>query len=154
MRLAATLLLTTAILAGCATPDGPRESDDGHGHAEMGADSFRMQLSGMPSGPMAPGARFNVTVQATHGMGHEGMGAMASDHIGAHFWNTTMMDPTAGIGDSTACVHRSGEMPGQFTAVCTAPMQAGTYHIRAHSRMMDGGQMHNYWSDEQSFTVA
>ena len=144
MRSAPLLLVASLLLAGCSSA-----GDD----PPVSASTYRMSLAGVPSEAVAPGSTFNVSVEGHMGMGM-GMHRMTSDHIGAHFWNQTMMDPTARIGDSTACVHRTGELPGQFTAACTAPMQAGTYHLRAHSRMMDGSQMHNYWSDEQSFTVA
>lgn len=139
--------LVALALAGCAGAD-----DDGDHMMEMGPDSFQMSMSGMPNGAMAPGHKFNVSV--------EGMAMMSgmrgtSDHMGAHFWNATMSDPTGSLGNSTACAHRGGEMPGRFTAMCTAPMQPGTYHLRGHMRMTDdAGAMHHYWSDEQTFTVS
>lgn len=149
MRLAAVLLASIALLtAGCSTPDDGDDDD----MMPMGPGSYRMELSGMPSGPMAPGQMFNVSVRAMSGM--SGMHAMTSDHIGAHYWNTTMMDPTAGLGNATTCMHTGGAMPGQHTAQCTAPMEPGTYHLRSHARMADdAGQMHHWWSDEQTFTV-
>ena len=142
MRVLATLALLP-LLAGCMSPAAEDVLDDS---------SYHMQLLGMPTGPVAPGARFNVTVKAMAGSaGH----MHGSDHIGAHFWNMTKMDPTGALGNASTCAHRAGEMPGEYTAMCTAPMQAGTYHIRGHARMMDGGgQMHHYWSDEQTFTVS
>jgi hypothetical protein len=147
MRVAALLLASTALLAaGCNAPDNG-----------LTASSYEMHLAGVPSAPMAPGTMFNVTVDGRMGMGM-GMHRMTSDHIGAHFWNRTMMDPTAALGDAMSCAHRGGEMPGQYTAMCTAPMEPGTYHLRAHARMADGhqdhGGMHHYWSGEQTFTVA
>lgn len=143
MRSAA-LLVVALLLAGCssANEDTP-----------ISASTYRMSLAGVPSDPVAPGSMFNVSVEGHMGMGMA-MHRMTSDHIGAHFWNMTVADPTAGIGSSTACVHQTGEMPAAFTAKCTAPMQPGTYHLRAHTRMMDGNVTHNFWSDAQTFTVA
>lgn len=137
-------VLLTAVLAGCADPD----DDNG---MMMGPDSYHMELSGMPMTPMAPGAMFNVTVRST--AQHEQMHGKMSDHIGAHMWNGTQSDPTAAFAASTGCVHTGGEVPGTYTARCTAPMQAGMYYVRAHTRMMEDGTTHNYWSDEQTFTV-
>lgn len=151
-RLAAASLLLVA-LAGCTAADDGDQGDDGTGSGSMmmGPGSFHMSMSGVPTGMVAPGSKFNVTV--------EGMAMMSgmhgtSDHMGAHFWNRTMSDPTANIANGTGCKHTSGEMPGSFQAECTAPGMAGTYHIYGHMRMTDGnGTMHHYWSDEQTFTV-
>lgn len=142
--------LVAVALAGCAADDPPDDSD-GHGMG-MHSGSYRMELDGMPMEPMAPGNMFNVTVRAMAGM--SGMHPMASDHIGAHFWNRSMADPTGALGNATTCQHRAAEAPGEWTAQCTAPMQPGTYHLRSHMRMMDdAGTMHHWWSDERSFTV-
>lgn len=147
MRWAIPLLALGLLLAGCS-------ADDGDDEWRMGPGSYHMQLSGMPAGPMAPGQMFNVSVHAGMGAGM-GMHRMSSDHIGAHFWNQSMMDPTAGLGNATTCQHRAAEAPGEWTATCTAPMQPGTYHLRSHMRMADeDGQLHHWWSDEQTFTVA
>jgi hypothetical protein len=141
--LAATCLLAAA-LSGCS---------DGGEDAPLGADSFRMDLDGVPTRPLAGGESFNVTVRAEHGMGMRGM--HASDHIGAHMWNMSVADPTAALAGAITCQHVADEMPGDWQARCTAPMQPGTYHVRAHARMPgDGSQMHHWWSDEQTFTVA
>lgn len=138
------------LLAGCTATDTTDTADVA---LPMGPGSYQVQLSGMPTTPLSPGAVFNVSVQGMAGM--QGMHAMMSDHIGAHFWNDTMMDPTAAVPSATSCAHTGGSMPGNFTARCTAPMEPGTYHLRAHARMMDeGSQMHHYWSAEQTFTVA
>ncbi|MHB1261403.1 MAG: hypothetical protein ACYC2H_06775 [Thermoplasmatota archaeon] len=151
MRFAAPLALAIAAFAGCTTP----AADDGHHMHQMDADSFHMSFSGMPSGPMSPGQMFNVTVMAQHGAGLEDMDAMTSDHIGAHYWNMSMADPTSGLSHAMTCVHQTAEAPGTYTTLCQAPMEPGTYHMRSHMRMMDAGQMtHHYWSDEQTFTVA
>lgn len=144
--LPATLGLALALaLAGCAS------GADDHHHM-MDGDSFHMTMMGMPSGPMAPGQPFNVTVRAM--AGHEDMHG-TSDHIGAHMWNMSVADPTAGLGNATACQHTGGDLPGEYRVQCTAPMQPGTYHVRAHARMMDDdGAMHHWWGPEHSFTVA
>jgi hypothetical protein len=136
----------SALLAGCADPDDGSDDD-----MPMGPGTYGMHLSGVPTMPMSPGQMFNVTVQSS--TEHQQMHGMMSDHIGAHMWNSTQSDPNAAFAASTGCVHTTGEVPGTFTARCTAPMQAGVYYIRAHTRMMQGGT-HNYWSDEQTFTVA
>jgi hypothetical protein len=102
---------------------------------------------------VAPGSTFNVTVQAEMGSGMA-MVRHASDHIGAHLWNRTVADPTASVGNGTACTHSVGDLPGTYAATCTAPAAPGTYHIRSHSRVSDNGTMRNWWSDEQAFTVA
>ena len=149
MRIPALTLATAClVLAGCASND-----TDGGEDMPMGPGSYRMELEGVPSGPMSPGQMFNVTVHGRAGM--SGMHGMASDHIGAHFWNMTHADPAAHLGNATTCAHTGGQAPGSWQAQCTAPMQAGTYHIRSHMRMMDdAGEMHHWWSDEQTFTVA
>lgn len=163
MRFLASLLGLALFLAGCNSPDEDADDgmgmgdgmgmDDGMGMMDMGPGSYRMMLSGVPMEPMAPGAKFNVTVQAMAGM--QGMHAMPSDHIGAHHWNITQADPSAALANATACAHQAGDLPGTYTALCQAPMQPGTYHLRAHARMMDSDQqMHHWWSDEQTFTVA
>jgi hypothetical protein len=156
MRLPALLLLAAIVAAGCTSPSD--DADDAHqttssGGMPMGPDTYRMQLSGVPSAPMAPGTLFNVTVTAQMGPGM--MAAQhASDHIGAHFWNRTVSDPTPNVANGTACSHRAGDLPGSYEAACTAPAAPGTYRIRAHARINDDGTMRNWWSDEQSFTVA
>lgn len=143
MRLLALALLPMLALAGC-TSNEPEALD---------ADAYEMELSGMPSGPMAPGSKFNVTVQAHEA--HAGHGMHMSDHIGAHFWNATQADPTGALASSTACAHTGGNLPGTHRAQCTAPLQPGTYHIRAHARMAgDDGMMLHWWGDEHTFTVA
>lgn len=139
--------LVTAMLAGCTD----RDNNDDDGAMPMGSDSYHMQLSNVPVTPMSPGHMFNVTVQSSSQ--HQQMHGKMSDHIGAHFWNETQSDPTGAFNASKGCVHTGGEVPGTFTAQCTAPTQAGVYYIRAHTRMMEGGATHHYWSDEQSFTV-
>lgn len=143
-------VILSSFLAGCADPDDG--DDDGMDGMPMGPDSYDMHLSGVPTMPMSPGHKFNVTVQST--TDHQQMHGMMSDHIGAHMWNHTQSDPTAAFAASTGCVHTTGTVPGTFTAQCTAPMEAGVHYIRAHTRMMDNGTMHHYWSDEQTFTVA
>ena len=142
MRVLATLALLP-LLAGCMATD----TDD-----VLDEDSYHMQLSGMPMGPVAPGAKFNVTVKAMDG----GAGHMhTSDHIGAHFWNATQADPTGALMSAMTCAHRGGDLPGTYEAMCTAPMAPGTYHLRSHARMSDDdAMMHHWWSDEQTFTVA
>ena len=150
MRLAALLATTTFLFAGCTTAD-----DDGHHMHALDADSFHMSLSGVPMGPMAPGQMFNVTVMAQHGPGLEDMDAMMTEHVGAHFWNMTVTDPSGSLANAMTCAHQAAEAPGTYTALCQAPMQAGAYHIRSHMRMMDDAEvMHHWWSDEQTFTVA
>jgi hypothetical protein len=153
------LLLAVAVLvAGCSSPppkgDGTSTTDTHGMTMAMGPDTYRMQLSGVPSAAMAPGHAFNVTVTAQMGPGMS-MASHASDHIGAHFWNRTVSDPTANVGNATSCAHTSGDLPGSYTAACTAPAAPGTYRIRAHARITDAdGTKHNWWSDEQTFTVA
>lgn len=138
-------LVLALALAGCNSPD---DSD------ALDADSYSMLLSGMPSGPVAPGSMFNVTVEGRMGSGM-GMHERMSDHIGAHFWNMTHGDPTGALGSAVTCIHSAGELPGTYRAQCTAPMEPGTYHLRAHARMAgQGSMMHHWWSDEQTFTVA
>lgn len=138
------LALLAAAFAGCTDPD----EDD---QMMMGPGSYHMDMSGMPTMPMSPGEKFNVTVMAQAGMA--GMHG-TSDHIGAHMWNRSIADPTGMLGNATSCAHTGGEMPGEYRAQCTAPMQPGTYYLRAHARMMDDdGQMHHWWGDERSFTV-
>lgn len=144
MRALLAALLLASLLSGCAADDGD---------TPLGTDTFHMELSGMPTRPMAPGESFNVTVRAEHGMGMRGM--HSSDHIGAHMWNMSVADPTAALGQAMTCQHVADEMPGDWQARCTAPMEPGTYHVRAHARMPgEGDQMHHWWSDEQTFTVA
>lgn len=143
MRVLATLALLP-LLAGCTSTNAHDPLDEG---------SYHMQLGGMPTGPVAPGAKFNVTVQAM--AGHGGGHMHSSDHIGAHFWNMTQADPTGALTAATTCVHRGGDLPGTYQAMCTAPMAPGTYYLRSHARMSDDDAvMHHWWSDEQSFTVA
>jgi hypothetical protein len=157
MRLAAPLLLAAILVAGCssAPSDGGSSSTSGtHAMmASMGPGTYRMQLSGVPSAPMAPGQTFNVTVTAQMGPGMSMM-SRSSDHIGAHFWNRTVSDPNASLGNATSCSHRAGDLPGSYEAACTAPTAAGVYHIRAHSRITENATKYNWWSDEQTFTVA
>lgn len=145
MRILAAGSLTLLFLfAGCtATPAAP----------PLSAETYHMDMNGVPVSPVAPGSTFDVSVMSSMGSGMR-MHRMDSDHMGAHFWNRTAADPTADLGNSTACVHRTGEMPSSFTATCTAPMLAGTYHIRAHARIMENGTMYNWWGTEQMFTVA
>jgi hypothetical protein len=156
MRLAAFLLLSAILVAGCAGTDDD-SADRGMSMSgstmSMGPSTYRMQLSGVPSAPMVPGTAFNVTVTAQMGTGMAMM-TRASDHIGAHFWNRTVSDPDASLGNATSCAHTSGNLPGSYQAACTAPMTPGTYHIRAHSRITENATKHNWWSDEQTFTVA
>lgn len=147
MRLLALATFAALLTAGCAS------TTDDHHEMAMGPDTYHMLLSGVPAMPMAPNATFNVTVQAEMGMGMA-MAHHASDHIGAHFWNRTVSDPTANVTNGTACAHRVGDLPGTFEATCKAPLMPGVYHIRAHSRISDNGTMHHWWSDEQTFTVA
>jgi hypothetical protein len=138
--------LSTLALAGCT-------ANDGHDDLTLGPGSFHMQLTGMPSGPVAPGQMFNVSVQAM--AAHRGMHDHMSDHIGAHFWNQTHSDPTGALAQSTGCAHTGGSLPGEYRIQCTAPMQPGMYYLRAHARMADdGGMMHHWWGDEATFTVA
>ncbi|MFA5943934.1 MAG: hypothetical protein WC876_05665 [Candidatus Thermoplasmatota archaeon] len=152
MRIAALLLIATILAAGCTSTNDADDADSNDMMA-LASGSYQMQLSGMPTAPLSPGQMFNVTVQAMAGMG--GMHSMMSDHIGAHYWNMTLADPTGALGNATTCAHRTADAPGTYTAQCQAPMQAGTYHLRSHMRMMDDEQMmHHWWSDEQTFTVA
>jgi hypothetical protein len=147
--LPAALLLAASILAaGCASPG---TDDDGPG--TLGPQTYSMRLSGMPSAPVSGGDTFDVTVQASMGQ-DMGMVRRTSDHIGAHFWNRTVADPTAGIGNSTACTHRTGDLPGTHSATCTAPLQPGSYRIRAHTRVIENGTTYHWWGDEETFTVA
>ena len=141
-----TAVLVTALLAGCADPD---DTDD------LGASTYQMQLQGMPTAPLDPGETFNVTVRSMMGTGM-GMHRMDSDHIGAHFWNMTVMDPTGMLGNAATCAHTAGEVPGEHRAMCTAPMEPGTYYLHTHARMEDGHAhgMHHYWGDETPFTVS
>lgn len=143
------LALFAATLAGCTDPDaGDGTGDDGM----MGPGSFHMSMSGMPAGPMAPGQKFNLTVMAQAGMA--GMHG-TSDHIGAHMWNMSVSDPTGNLAGAMSCAHTGGDLPGEHRAQCTAPMEPGTYYMRAHARVTDGHEhgMHHYWGDETSFTV-
>lgn len=159
MRLAAPLLAALVLAAaGCTTPADDSDSDGSHmmsssGMMSMGPGTYHMQLSGLPGSAVAPGTVFNVTVTAQMGTGMA-MAHHASDHIGAHFWNRTVSDPTANTGNATSCAHRAGDLPGSYEAACTAPAVPGTYHIRAHARISDNGTMRHWWSDEQTFTVA
>ena len=132
-------------LAGCA---GTAGDDEG-----LTSSTYAMHLEGMPDGPVAPGATFNVTVQGRMGAGM-GMHRMLTDHVGAHFWNRSAMDPTAMLGNATTCSHGAGEMPMEVQATCRAPMEPGTYYLRAHARMPGDDGMHHYWGDERTFTVA
>ena len=110
-------LLLALALAGCTAADGDGSHED---PAELAATTYAMHVEGMPTAPVAPGSTFNVTVRGTMGSGM-GMHRMTTDHVGAHFWNMSVMDPTGKLADAKACSHTGGEMPMEAKAMCTAP---------------------------------
>lgn len=139
--LAAALVATFA--AGCAAPE--------HGHT-LDAESFSLELDGVPSRVLAPGESFDATVRSTAA---DGDLHATSDHVGAHFWNATVADPTDELPSARSCTHQGGELPGESGTRCTAPIEPGTYHVRAHARVTleDGSQVH-WWGEGRTFSVA
>lgn len=135
-------LLALALVAGCTTP----AAED-----VLATDSFRMSLAGLPA-TLAAGDVVEVTVQATAQSAHH---EHASDHIGAHFWNSTAHGSTPSAATSTSCAHTGGTLPGTYRISCTAPTAPGEYYLRAHARITESdGTACNWWGDAIQFTVA
>jgi hypothetical protein len=141
-----TALFTAFFLAGCSAEEDDGADEDGD-HDHMDEHTYMLHMSDVPA-TVAPGAQFEIENMIG---GHL---EATSDHIGAHFWNATQAHPTENLATSTACVHQAGDMPATYMVTCTAPMEPGTYYIRAHARGMEHDETFHWWSDEESFVVA
>ncbi len=91
----------------------------------------------------------------TLGLHITGDNAGHSDHIGAHYWSASTDDPTADFGlQAGSCSHVAGggQVPGDFTIVCT-PTESGWHYLRGHVRLVVDDETLNYWTPEHVIFV-
>lgn len=111
--------------------------------------NYTINLTGVPSTAQASSQNFTFT------MAIQGTENVTSDHIGAHFWNATTSAPTA-ANAAGACSHVAGAAIDTFTVTCQiahAGVTPGTYYLRGHLRITEGGSQVNFWSSEHEVTV-
>lgn len=128
------------LLAGCSSSD-----DD---EPKLAADTYTLTLRGAPA-IVSANSTFAFELQV------DGDIERASDHVGAHFGNTSSQAPSTTVYAS-ACAHQIGTVPSEdaaFTVTCKAPTKLGIYYLRGHVRIIEGNQTFNWWSAEHTFTV-
>lgn len=136
----APVLALALLAAGCAGPDddpAPPPQDD----------SYRLAVANVPATPVAPNSTF------TFDLAVDGDEQRTSDHIGAHFGNSTTTQPSTTVYAST-CQHQGGALPGHYQVTCTAPATPGIYFLRGHARIIQDNATTQWWSAEATFTVA
>lgn len=139
---AAWLCLGLFLIAGCA---GGPVRDTGATVAQVNAETYQVAIVGL-HGEVIPGSNMTITVRIT------GSPVVSSDHIGAHFGKTSTTEPSTAVY-TLKCNHVSGLMSSDKTISCPIPGETGTYYIRAHAAVDQGGQTYNYWGEELSFQV-
>lgn len=135
---ALTLSLIAVALAGCTSDDagGDGDGDD--------ATQYKVSLGGVEE-TFPIGRPLGLSVHVENGTQHK------SDHIGAHWWSQAVEDPTARIGDSQACEHTDGTLPGGFVTQCRFT-HVGEVQLRGHARHDEGGDV-EHWSDPHAVHV-
>lgn len=124
------------------TPD-TNETPDGNETPPV-YEPYTLEISGFPQAVEA-GANFTFVLTATGGEN------ATSDHLGAHFGNTSA--PTAAPSTSVyarACPHITNvtDVPGTYHVTCSMPT-AGTWYLRGHVRVGDN----NSWGDEMTLVA-
>lgn len=136
-------MLTVFALAGCVSPE-PNVPGDGDG-AGVGPETYTITVEEPPTTVTANESfTFNITI--------EGDVESTTDHAGAHYGNQSSDEPSTTVYDQT-CAHSGGAVPGSFEVTCTIS-EPGTYYYRGHLRITEGGQTHNWWSEEHQVVVA
>jgi hypothetical protein len=74
-----------------------------------------------------------------------------SDHVAAHFASTSS-DNASLTHYTTACQVLSGGMGDSFNTTCAFPAN-GTYYVRGHAIIMNGGEAQHFWSPEYMVVV-
>jgi hypothetical protein len=140
------VVLLAGLLAGCSSPtDGEDDGETGTEHA-LDSATYGITVSDLPTVVLANSTfRFNSTIS--------GGPVHASDHIGGHFGNKSTTEPSPAVY-TVACAHVAGDLPGKYTVTCTAPTTTGVYYLRGHARITEGETVVNWWSTEQTFTIA
>lgn len=146
MRLAACFLVAAILAAGCSSPSGGGPSTS-TAPAHVDAGTYIITLEGFPVGPVAGGSNLTFRDRIT------GSVQAYSDHIGAHFGSNSTDAPSTTAYNMT-CAHSVGNLPGVYDVTCSVPRAPGLYHLRGHARIMQDGTPVNWWSAEQTFTVA
>lgn len=144
MRTLLALVLASLLAAGCSSP-----TDDGEGDAPapLDADTYHLTLANVPTTPVQPNSNFSFDLAV------DGDDQHASDHIGAHFGNSTTATPSTTVY-ATTCMHQAAQLPGDFQVTCKAPATAGVYFLRGHARIIQDNVTTQWWSAEITFTVA
>lgn len=115
--------------------------------------AYNLTLVGFPTAPQVSNQSFTFTLNVN------GTENVTSDHIGAHVFNASTATPTvsgqvaAAVG---SCTHANGATAGNHTVTCTithAGATPGTYYVRGHLRITEGGVQTNFWSAEHTVTV-
>lgn len=136
MRLPVLLSAIVVFLAGCSAPTTPEPTtsttmaaagtcgitlDELPGHAEVGTHSI----------VVTPDCDFE----------------WSSQHVAAHY-ATTSTDTPSLQHYTTACTPVSGSYADDEILVDCAFTTQGTYYLRGHSIIMNGGQAQHYWTEE------
>lgn len=115
--------------------------------------NYTLTLAGFPTTPQVSNQSFTFTLNLT------GTENVTSDHVGAHVFNASTPNPTVSAQVAPAvgvCTHGSGFTAGNHTVSCTIVHNGaapGTYYVRGHLRITEGGVQTNFWSAEHTVTV-
>lgn len=116
---------------------------------EVKARAFTLNLTGAPSTPPLGNSSFTLTLAIN------GTENVTSDHIGAHWFNTTTADPTVATS-AGACTHVTGPSVNTHAIECKIPNTGAApraVQVYGHLRIVEGGITLDWWSGPVEVTI-
>lgn len=117
---------------------------------EVKVRNYTLNLTGAPSTPPLGNSSFALSLAIA------GSENVTSDHIGAHFFNSTTATPTVATS-AGACAHVNAAVIDTHAIECRIPNASPTpktMYVYGHLRIVQGGVTLEWWSAPVEVTVA